>query len=140
METGEQQWRVDAAGQGDLATRERRLHRRLRRTLDPAARISVALVATASEDGRRVRRVLALTDDGLVVARLGVVRRPVVLRRHEPGAVGTTHVAPGDSYVDVAGRRWGVSGAWTYQLFRLRQLAGAADGDQPAAPPARRAG
>jgi hypothetical protein len=107
----------------ELAGRERRLLRRLRRSLAPTAEISVALVATPAGDGRAGRRVLALTDDALLIARTPYVRRPAVLRRYERAAVGATNVAPGNSYVDVDGQRWSVGGGWTYQLFRLQQLA-----------------
>jgi len=38
-----------------------------------------------------------------------------------------SNVAPGDSYIDVGGRRYWVHGVWTYSLYQLHSRRASAD-------------
>jgi hypothetical protein len=122
--TPRQSSRSEAVGARDV--RDQRLRRRLRHVLQPGDEIDHAFVVSTSPTrwprlaARDGRSALAVIRGGaIVVARLGRFGEAALLERLDGDAVGATNVAPGDCYVDVAGRRHWVSGVWTYSLYRL---------------------
>jgi hypothetical protein len=72
------------------------------------------------------RLVLVVTRGGaVVVARLTRFAGSQVVQRFDTAAsIGVTAVGPGDSYVEVAGRRYWVHGVWTYGLYTLHARRG----------------
>ena len=140
---------VRRAGVGPLVDarmdeRDRRLRRRLRNVLQPGDEIDIAFVMSATpavvagrfrlrrNDGTMVpavrrgrdsspRLALVVTrGSAVVVARLTRLAGSQVVQRFDTAAaIGVTAVEPGDSYVEVAGRRYWVRGVWTYGLYTL---------------------
>jgi hypothetical protein len=77
----------------------------------------------------RQRIALATTCGGAVlVVRLTKLTGAELVQRFETDAqLGTSNVAPGDSYIDVGGRRYWVHGVWTYSLYQLHSRRASAD-------------
>jgi len=139
------------AGDGGtgFSHRNRRLRRRLRHVLRSDDEVDIAFVmsmapsvaagpgdamsagaaASTRRWGIRQRRALATTCGGaVVVARLTKPTGAELVQRFETEAqLGTSNVAPGDSYIDVAGCRYWVHGVWTYSLYQLHSRRASAD-------------
>ena len=133
-----------------LDDRDRRLRRRVRNVLQPGDEVDIAFVMSTTpavvagrfrlrrNDGTVVsaarrgrdpspRLALVVTRGGaVVVARLTRLTGSQLVQRFDTAsAIGVTAVEPGDSYVEVAGRRYWVRGVWTYGLYTLHSRRGA---------------
>ena len=133
-----------------LDERDRRLRRRVRPVLQPGDEVDIAFVMSTTPPvvaGRfRLRRAtaprpppprepassqrlaLVVTRGGaVVVARLTRIAGPQLVQRFDTAAaIGVTAVGPGESYLEVAGRRYWVHGVWTYGLYTLHTRGGVA--------------
>jgi hypothetical protein len=132
-----------------LDERDRRLRRRVRPVLQPGDDVDVAFVMSttppvvagrfrlrradgtavpATRRGRATSQRLALVvtrGGAVVVARLTRIAGPQLVQRFDTAAaIGVTAVGPGESYVEVAGRRYWVHGVWTYGLYTLHTRRG----------------
>jgi hypothetical protein len=120
---------MDERADPGLDDRDRRLHRRVRNVLQPGDEVDIAFVMSTTRRGRASSQRLALvvTQGGaVVVVRLTRFAGSELVQRFDTAAaIGVTAVGPGDSYVEVAGRRYWVHGVWTYGLYTLHARRGA---------------
>jgi len=125
-----------------LSTTERRLHERVRRLLPAGEDLrAAAVISTGPAPGveglgaafaglaglflvqrRRKYFTLALTDQGLVRFRNSSLRKPAaLLYRYELADLQVFTGTWGDSWVELAGQRYGFEAIWGNELAKMRR-------------------
>jgi MYXO-CTERM domain-containing protein len=126
-----------------LSPTERRLHEQVRQLLPPDEELRAAVVISSGPapgtegwgaalagllglflvQRRRKYSTLAVTDCGVVRFRNSSARKPAVpLHRYEVGDPRVVSGTWGDSWVELAGTRYGVEGVWANELAKIRRF------------------